>query len=100
MGPTGSGKSSLVAVLAGADEPGLAVVGGEATVEGIAVRRPGRDHRFLTYYAGYLPQSAGARLPAQLTVSEVIGAPITSRDRRVSSRALAVRVASTMFPRY
>jgi ABC-type glutathione transport system ATPase component len=96
MGPTGSGKSSLAAVLAGADEPGLAVVGGDGTVEGVSVRRPGRDHRFLTYYAGYLPQSAGARLPARLTVAEVISAPITSRDRRVSSRALAVRVASLL----
>lgn len=96
MGPTGSGKSSLAAVLAGAEEPGLAVVGGSGHVEGIPVRRPGRAHRYLTYYAGYLPQSAGARLPARLTVAEVIGEPITSRDKRVSSRALAVRVASLL----
>ncbi|MFK4835262.1 ATP-binding cassette domain-containing protein [Microbacterium sp. ZW T2_14] len=96
MGPTGSGKSSLAAVLAGADEAGLTVVGGRGLVEGIPVRRPGRAHRQLTYYAGYLPQSAGARLPARLTVAEVIGEPITSRDRRVSPRALAVRVASLL----
>lgn len=96
MGPTGSGKSSLAAVLAGADEPGLAVVGGHGLVEGVPVRRPGRAHRYLTYYAGYMRQSAGARLPARLTVSEVIGEPITSRDRRVSPRALAVRVASLL----
>ncbi|MEV4688393.1 ATP-binding cassette domain-containing protein [Microbacterium sp. LWH3-1.2] len=96
MGPTGSGKSSLAAVLAGADEPGLAVVGGRGLVEGVAVRHPRRAHRYLTYYAGYVPQSAGARLPARLTVAEVIGEPITSRDRRVSARALAVRVASLL----
>lgn len=96
MGPTGSGKSSLAAVLAGADEAGLAVVGGNGVVEGIPVRRPGRAHRYLTYYAGYIPQSAGAHLPARLTVSEVIGEPITSRDRRVSARALAIRVASLL----
>lgn len=96
MGPTGSGKSSLAAVLAGADEPGLAVVGGRGLVEGVPVRRPGRAHRYLTYYAGYVPQSAGAHLPARLTVAEVIGEPITSRDRRVSPRALAVRVASLL----
>lgn len=96
MGPTGSGKSSLAAVLAGADEPGLAVVGGNGLVEGVSVRNPGRAHRYLTYYAGYLPQSAGAHLPARLTVAEVIGEPITSRDRRVSPRALAVRVASLL----
>jgi peptide/nickel transport system ATP-binding protein len=96
MGPTGSGKSSLASVLSGVDEPGLAVVGGRALVEGISVRHPGRAHRQLTYYAGYLPQSAGARLPARLTVADVIGEPITGRDRRVSARALAVRVASLL----
>ena len=96
MGPTGSGKSSLVAVLAGADEPGLGVVGGSATVEGIPVRRPGRAHRTLTYLTGYVSQSAGARLPARMTVAEVIGQPITSRDRRVNDRALAVRVATLL----
>lgn len=96
MGPTGSGKSSLLAVLAGADEPGLGVVGGSAHVEGIPVRHPGRAHRTLTYLTGYVSQSAGARLPARLTVADVIGEPITSRDRRVNQRALAVRVATLL----
>ena len=96
MGPTGAGKSSLAAVLAGADESGLAVVGGAAHVEGVPVRRPGRAQRLLTYYCGHLPQSAGARLPARLTVAEVIGEPITSRDRRVNQRALAVRVSALL----
>lgn len=96
MGPTGSGKSSLAAILAGADDDGVAVVGGDAIVEGIPVRRPGRALRQLTYLTGYLPQSAGSNLPARLTVSEVIGAPITSRDRRVNQRALAVRVAALL----
>jgi ABC-type glutathione transport system ATPase component len=96
MGPTGSGKSSLLAVLAGADEPGLRVAGGNGWVEGIPVRRPGRAHRTLTYLTGHLAQSAGARLPARMTVSEVIAEPITSRDRRVNQRALAVRVATLL----
>lgn len=96
MGPTGSGKSSLAAVLAGAGDDGLAVVGGDAVVEGIAVRRPGRARRQLTYLTGFLPQSAGANLPARLTVSEVISEPITSRDRRVNQRALSVRVATLL----
>jgi ABC-type glutathione transport system ATPase component len=96
MGPTGSGRSSLLAVLAGADEPGLGVVGGSAHVEGIPVRRPGRAHRTLTYLAGYMSQSAGARLPARMTVGEVIGEPITSRDKRVNPRALAVRIATLL----
>lgn len=96
MGPTGSGKSSLLAVLAGSDESGLAVVGGSAHVEGIGVRRPGRAHRVLTYLTGYIAQSAGARLPARMTVADVIGEPILSRDRRINQRALAVRVATLL----
>lgn len=96
MGPTGSGKSSLAAVLAGADEMGLAVIGGEASVEGVRVRHPGRDHRYLTYVTGHLRQSAGATLPARFTVAELIGQPITSRDRHVNERALAVRVATLL----
>lgn len=96
MGPTGSGKSSLLAALAGADEPGLRVVGGSAHVEGIPVRHPGRARRTLTYLVGYMPQTASARLPARMTVAEVIGEPITSRDRRVNQRALAVRVGTLL----
>ena len=60
------------------------------------MRHPGRAHRTLTYLTGYLSQSAGARLPARMTVAEVIGEPITSRDRRVNQRALAVRVATLL----
>lgn len=96
MGATGSGKSSLVAALAGADEPSLAVVGGSAFVDGLPVRRPGRAHRELTYVTGYVPQGAGALLAPRLTVSETITAPVTSRDRRVGQRALALRVASLL----
>lgn len=96
MGPTGAGKSSLASVLAGADESGLAVVGGDAFVAGLSVRRRGRTRRLLTYHCGHMPQSAGANLPARFTVAELIGEPITSRDRRVSQRALAVRVSSLL----
>jgi peptide/nickel transport system ATP-binding protein len=96
MGPTGAGKSSLAAVLAGSDDHGLAVVGGGADVLGIPVRRPGRAHRQLVYQVGHLRQGAGARLPARMTVEEVIAEPITSRDRRVNARALAVRVATLL----
>lgn len=96
MGPTGAGKSTLLTMLSGAVESGLSVSGGDALVDGISVRRPGRKRRILTYRTGYLAQSAGAKLPARLTVSELIGEPITSRDRRVNQRALAVRVASLL----
>jgi len=96
MGPTGAGKSTLAAVLAGTASAGVAVVGGDALVEGVSVRRPGRSQRFLSYVTGHLPQSAGAVLPARFTVAEVIGEPITSRDRHVNERALAVRVATLL----
>lgn len=96
MGPTGSGKSSLGAVLAGGAGGGLSVVGGDAQVEGISLRRPGRALRMLTYVTGHLAQGDAARLPARMTVSEVIAEPIVSRDRRVNARALAVRVATLL----
>lgn len=96
MGPTGSGKSTLASFLAGRTDDGLSAVGGAVTVEGIDARRPGRARRRLTYVVGHLPQRAGADLPSRLTVSEVIGEPITSRARRVNARALAVRVATLL----
>lgn len=96
MGPTGAGKSTLAALLAGADEPGLSVVGGSASVEGIAVKSRGRAQRVRSYLTGYLAQGAGTNLPARLTVGEVIGEPVTSRDRRVNERALALRVAGLL----
>ena len=96
MGPTGAGKSTLAALLAGADEPGLSVVGGSASVEGIAVKARGRAQRVRSYLTGYLAQGAGTNLPARLTVGEVIGEPVTSRDRRVNERALALRVAGLL----
>ncbi len=96
MGSTGSGKSSLAGVLAGADDDTLSVVGGDAWVEGHSVRRGGRTLRVRRYVTGFLGQGAGADLPSRLTVSEIIGEPITSRDRRVNARALAVRVAALL----
>lgn len=96
MGPTGSGKSTLATLIAGRAEKGLTVVGGELVVEGASLRRGGRDVRALSYTVGHLPQRAGADLPSRLTVSEVIGEPVTSRARRVNARALAVRVATLL----
>lgn len=95
-GPTGSGKSSLLAVLAGVSDDSVTVAGGDARVTGIPVHRRGRDRRVLTYRVGYLPQGAAADLPARLTVAETIAEPITSRTRRVSSKAVAVRVAGLL----
>lgn len=96
MGPTGAGKSTLLSVLAGRADGGVAITGGDAAVAGISARRPGRRLRQLTYYVGHMPQSAGAQLPARLTAGEAIAEPITSRERRVNQKALAIRVASLL----
>jgi len=95
-GPTGSGKSSLVSVLAGERDDTRKVAGGQARVCGVDVRRPGRGHRVLTYRVGYLPQSAGANLPPRLNVAEIIAEPILSRDPRASGRALDLRIAALL----
>ncbi len=84
MGPTGAGKSSL------------AVVGGAAHVAGISVRKGGRARRVRSYLTGSLEQAAGAQLAARLTVAELIGEPLTSRDRRVNQRALSYRIAGLL----
>ncbi|MGO2684035.1 ATP-binding cassette domain-containing protein [Microbacterium sp.] len=95
-GPTGSGKSTLVAALAGATDPSVRIAGGRAEVCGVNVRKPGRRHRELTYLTGYIPQAAGADLPPTLTVSDVIAEPILIREKRVNSRALSIRVATLL----
>ena len=95
-GPTGSGKSTLVAALAGSTDPSGRVVGGRAQVCGVDIRRPGRKHRLLTYRTGFVPQGAGADLPPQLTVNEVIAEPILIREKRVNTKALSIRVATLL----
>ncbi|WP_194763292.1 ATP-binding cassette domain-containing protein [Microbacterium sp. UFMG61] len=95
-GPTGSGKSTLVAALAGSTDASVRVVGGRAQVCGVDVRRPGRKHRLLTYRTGFVPQGAGADLPPQLTVNEVIAEPILIREKRVNAKALSIRIATLL----
>ena len=96
IGATGSGKSTLAAVLAGNAGAGVSVVGGDALVEGVSVRRPGRRLRMLTVLTGYLAQSDGATLPARLTVGEIVAEPVTSRQRKVNARALSFRAATLL----
>lgn len=96
MGPTGSGKSSLLAVLAGDDSGDVSVVGGEGWVHGMSLRKRGRTRRLLNYHVGHHRQAAGADLPPRLTVGEIIAEPITSRDRKVNPRALALRSAALL----
>ena len=62
----------------------------------VDIRRPGRKHRLLTYRTGFVPQGAGADLPPQLTVNEVIAEPILIREKRVNTKALSIRVATLL----
>lgn len=96
MGPTGAGKSSVAAILAGAEPSSLTVAGGDAWVAGVSVRKGGRARRLRTFATGYLAQRAGADRPARLTVAEAIGEPLTSRDRRLNQRALSLRIATLL----
>lgn len=95
-GPTGSGKSTLAATLAGDASDGISVIGGQAFVTGISVRKPGRARREWDYVTGYLPQNAGAGLPPRLTVAEIIASPIMTRSHKVNQQALQVRVAALL----
>lgn len=96
MGPTGAGKSTLAAALTGT-EPSHPVLGGEAQVIDLPVRKLSRtQRRALTFHVGYLAQSASVELSPTLTVGEIISEPLTSRDRRLNPRALALRVAGLL----
>ncbi|MGB4136636.1 MAG: ATP-binding cassette domain-containing protein [Microbacterium sp.] len=95
-GPTGAGKSTLVAALSGQDDASVRVVGGTAQVCGVNVRRPGRRRRVLRALTGFVGQGAGAVLPPRLTAGELIGEPITIRERKVNAKALAIRVATLL----
>ena len=96
MGPTGAGKTTLAAALTGA-EPIAAVLGGEAHVIDLPVRTLSRaQRRALTFHVGYLSQSASVELSPTLTVGDIIAEPLTSRDRRLNPRALALQVAGLL----
>lgn len=95
-GGTGAGKSSLAAALAGEDPKELRITGGTASVAGIPLTARGRDARVRAFRTGYLAQGAGAALPSRLTVGEIVGEPVTLRERRVDERALALRVAELL----
>lgn len=96
FGATGSGKSSLLGMLAGAGDGRLAVDGGSADVYGIPVGRGGRAGRRLSYHVGFVGQNDAADLPPRLPVSDIIGSPVTGRDRTVNARALALRIAGLL----
>lgn len=92
-GPTGSGKTTLVEALAAPGGSAVRIAGGDAFVAGISVRRPGRRRRQLDHLTGLVRQGDGASLRPQFTVGEIISEPVLARERRVSAKALQIRVA-------
>ncbi|MDL9979665.1 ATP-binding cassette domain-containing protein [Microbacterium sp. ASV49] len=96
MGPTGAGKSSLAAIIAGDDDERVTVAGGSASVLGVPVQKGGRARRVRRYGTGAVMQDAGAALPPRLSVADIIGSPITTRVRRVDPRGLSLRIAGLL----
>lgn len=103
LGSAGSGKSTLAKVLSGdAFEPRggevrPVITGGEANVLGQGLRRmPKRKLAEYRFRVGYMPQGASSMLPADRSVSEIIGEPILARDHRYNRRALRTRVATML----
>ncbi len=107
VGETGSGKSTLARALAGRTAhrgaEGPVITGGDLTVAGVRVRwMHERDRRRLAAVIGYLPQQAGRRLRADLTVAENVAEPLFERDRhfdaRVAGRKAAVLIDAVQLP--
>ncbi len=103
LGESGSGKTTLARFLAGrgedASEKGsrIRVNGGEARVLGVPMRRlSGRTTTRLTAHVGHLAQDAGATLPADLNVGDILIQPIAERSRRFDREALGRQIAEMM----
>jgi ABC-type glutathione transport system ATPase component len=71
------------------------ITGGDASVLGYGLRRISRRTLTrLTFDVGLLAQDAESRLPASMTVAEIVAGPILERDRRYNRQALETRVAT------
>lgn len=92
-GPTGSGKSTLARTIGDVYEPSVRIIGGDAHIGGISLKRPGRDKRAISFATGYLAQGANNELPARQTAHDIIAEPIIRRHKRVNERLLGARVA-------
>lgn len=99
LGESGSGKSTLARFLAarGEQAPRIRVTGGEASALGIELRRlGGRRRSRLTAHVGYLAQEAGATLPPDLNVGDILMQPITERMKRFDREQLGREIAEMM----
>lgn len=103
LGESGSGKSTLTRFLAGraaeaAEKHGrIKVSGGQAKVLDVPLRRVGRKLTTrLTAHIGYLAQDAGATLPAELSVADILLEPITERTKNFDREVLGQQIAEMM----
>lgn len=103
LGESGSGKSTIARFLAArGDEAGekhgrIRVGGGEATVLGVPMRRLGRRVRNrLTAHVGFLAQDAGATLPSDLNVGDILLQPISERTKHFDRERLGQDIAEMM----
>ncbi|WP_280387079.1 ABC transporter ATP-binding protein [Nocardia wallacei] len=77
FGPSGAGKTTIAAALAGVDRPGLTVTGDICRGGGVRV--------------GYLPQSAAATLNPARRIGAALGELVDLRHRRVGRRDARAR---------
>ncbi|RNE58553.1 ATP-binding cassette domain-containing protein [Cryobacterium tepidiphilum] len=103
LGESGSGKSTIAQVLSGraftrptgSTEVRPVITGGEVRVLGMPLgRMRRRSLARLTFDVGFLAQDAADRLPAALTVAEIVAAPVLERDPRFNRAELGTRVAT------
>lgn len=103
LGESGSGKSTLTRFLAGrGDEASeksarIRVNGGAATVLGVPMRRLRRRAvTRLTAHVGHLAQDAGATLPPELNVGDILFSPIVERTKHFDRELLGEQIAEMM----
>lgn len=103
LGESGSGKSTLARYLAArTDELGdrkarARATSGGAKALGIPLERlKKRVKNQLTGHIGYLPQDAGATLPPDLNVGDILLSPIAERDSNFDREQLGQDIAEMM----
>lgn len=103
LGPSGSGKSSLLAFLAQAADGAASgsklptAASGSARVLGRSLGSPSRsDMNYLSARVGYLSQNSGMRLTPNLTVAENLAEPILRRDKRWDRDDINDRVSRSL----
>lgn len=103
LGESGSGKSTLARFLAGCgDDAGekaarIRVNGGDAEVLGVRMRDlKHRTATRLTAHVGYLAQDAGAKLPPDLNVGDILLSPISERTKHFDRAQLGQQIAEMM----